>query len=59
MKRGTTFGGGSVKSALFWMLEQVLGGDFTEETKQAWTEIYGLLSEAMIGLPSGPGALSA
>lgn len=33
--------------ALIWTLEQGLGTDFTPETRQAWIEVYSLLSEVM------------
>ena len=38
----------TVGAALIWTLEQGLGDDFTEETKEAWVTVYGLLSSAMI-----------
>lgn len=37
----------SVGSALLWTLEQGLGKDFTPETREAWTVVYGLLAGAM------------
>jgi len=37
----------TVAEALLWTLEQALGKDFTPETKQAWTEAYGMLANAM------------
>jgi len=39
----------TVAEALLWTLEQALGKDFTPETKQAWTEAYGMLANAMQG----------
>jgi hemoglobin-like flavoprotein len=40
------------EAALLWTLEQVQGSDFTSETKAAWQEVYALLSNALIELPS-------
>ena len=37
----------TVGIALLWTLEQGLGKDFTAETKQAWTETYKLVADAM------------
>jgi len=37
----------TVAEALLWTLEQALGKDFTPEAKQAWTEAYGMLANAM------------
>lgn len=37
-----------VADALLWTLEQGLGKDFNEETKDAWVEVYTLLSQTMI-----------
>ena len=37
----------TVGVALLWTLEQGLGPDFTPEVKQAWTEVYGVLSGTM------------
>ncbi|EWH12165.1 hemoprotein [Catenovulum agarivorans DS-2] len=37
-----------VGAALIWTLEQGLGDAFTEEVKQAWVDVYGLLSSVMI-----------
>ena len=36
-----------VGEALLWTLEMGLGSAFTPETKQAWTEVYGLLATTM------------
>jgi nitric oxide dioxygenase len=36
-----------VGQALLWTLEKGLGADFTAETKAAWTEVYGVLADAM------------
>ena len=38
----------TVGAALLWTLEQGLGDDFDDNTKQAWTAAYGLLATAMI-----------
>jgi hemoglobin-like flavoprotein len=38
----------AVGTALLWTLEQGLGTHWNEELKEAWTEVYTLLSEAMI-----------
>lgn len=38
----------TVGMALLAMLENVLGGDFTAETRRAWTDLYGLISETML-----------
>jgi methyl-accepting chemotaxis protein len=38
----------SVAQALLWTLEQGLGGEFTEDVKSAWTEVYMLLAGVMI-----------
>ena len=35
--------------ALLWMLDQVLGEAFTPEVREAWTEVYALLSNTMQG----------
>lgn len=37
-----------VGEALLWTLEQGLGEGFTPEVKQAWTDVYGLISKTMI-----------
>lgn len=37
--------------ALLLTLEEMLGEDFTEETRAAWTETYNVLAVAMIKLP--------
>ena len=37
----------TVGTALLWTLEQALGEDFTAETKEAWTEVYGWLTQTM------------
>ena len=37
----------TVGEALLWTLEMGLGSGFTPETKQAWTEVYGLLATTM------------
>jgi len=33
--------------ALLWMLEHVLGEAFTPQVREAWTQVYGLLSTTM------------
>jgi hemoglobin-like flavoprotein len=38
----------TVASALLWTLEQGLGDDFDDDTKEAWTTAYGLLATTMI-----------
>ncbi len=37
-----------VGEALIWTLEQGLGDEFTEDVRNAWTEVYGALSSTMI-----------
>lgn len=37
----------TVGAALLWTLGQGLGDDFTDETKAAWTTVYGVLSSTM------------
>lgn len=37
----------TVAEALLWTLEKGLGADFTIETKEAWTAVYGLLAQTM------------
>lgn len=37
----------SVGAALLWTLEQGLGEDFTTETANAWTKVYGVLATTM------------
>lgn len=37
-----------VREALLWTMEKVLKGDFTPEIQQAWTDVYRVMSEAMI-----------
>ena len=38
----------AVGTSLLYTLEQGLGAEWTEELKAAWTEVYTILSEAMI-----------
>jgi hemoglobin-like flavoprotein len=38
---------GSIGSALLWLLEQVLGEEFTPELREAWSEAYLLVSSIM------------
>jgi hemoglobin-like flavoprotein len=46
-----------VGAALIWTLEQGLGEAFTSEVKDAWVEVYGVLSQTMIeGLRALPKA---
>jgi hemoglobin-like flavoprotein len=42
-----------VGAALLWTLEKGLGPDFTSETKAAWAQTYGALSDAMIAAAYG------
>jgi hemoglobin-like flavoprotein len=37
----------TVGAALLWTLHKGLGDDFTPETKEAWTVVYGVLSTTM------------
>lgn len=37
----------TVGSALLWTLETGLGEAFTEDTKEAWTTLYGVLADTM------------
>ncbi|MDH3475093.1 MAG: globin domain-containing protein [Rhodospirillales bacterium] len=37
----------TVAEALLWTLEQGLGDAFTDEVKEAWTAVYGVLAEVM------------
>lgn len=37
----------SVGTSLLWTLEKALSLDFTEQTKEAWAALYGLLAETM------------
>lgn len=37
----------TVGTALLWTLEAGLGEAFTEETKEAWATVYGILSDTM------------
>ena len=39
----------TVGAALLKTLEQGLGEGFTEETKHAWTVVYGVMADVMIG----------
>jgi hemoglobin-like flavoprotein len=34
--------------ALIWALEHVLGNDFTPDVREAWTELYGMISNIAI-----------
>ena len=42
-----------VGNALFWTLEKGLAEKWDEEVKNAWTECYGILSNAMITAAEG------
>ena len=46
----------TVGTALIWTLEQGLGDDFTEQTKEAWVAAYGLLTSVMIEAGEGSAA---
>ena len=37
-----------VGECLLWTLEKVLGDKWNDETREAWTEVYGVFSDAMI-----------
>jgi hemoglobin-like flavoprotein len=37
----------TVGKALLWTLEQALEDDFTDETKKAWSTVYGVLAQMM------------
>jgi nitric oxide dioxygenase len=37
----------SIGAALLWLLEQVLGEEFTPELKDAWSEAYLLVASVM------------
>jgi hemoglobin-like flavoprotein len=37
----------TVGAALLWTLEQGLGGDYTQETANAWTAVYSVLATTM------------
>jgi hemoglobin-like flavoprotein len=39
---------GTVGAALLWTLEQGLGDAWNDELKEAWTQVYGVLSSTMI-----------
>jgi len=42
-----------VGAALLWTLEQGLGSAFTAEVREAWTTVYGVLADNMIGAMDG------
>ena len=46
----------TVGTALIWTLEQGLGDDFTDQTKEAWVAAYGLLTSVMIEAGEGSAA---
>lgn len=37
-----------VGECLLWTMEKVLGDKWNDETREAWTAVYGVLSDAMI-----------
>jgi hemoglobin-like flavoprotein len=37
----------TVGAALLWTLQKGLGDDFTDETKEAWTVVFGVLASVM------------
>ena len=41
----------TVGNALIWAIQELLGDDFTVETKEAWAEVYTLLARAMQSAP--------
>jgi hemoglobin-like flavoprotein len=43
----------TVGAALLWTLEQGLGSAFTAEVREAWTTVYGVLADTMIGAMDG------
>jgi hemoglobin-like flavoprotein len=43
----------TVGAALLWTLEKGLGGAFTAEVREAWTTVYGVLADTMIGAKDG------
>lgn len=43
----------TVADVLLWTLEQGLGDDFTPEVRDAWSSVYFLLAETMIGAADG------
>ncbi len=43
----------TVGGALLWTLEQGLGAAFTDEVRQAWTAVYGVLADAMTSAAVG------
>jgi hemoglobin-like flavoprotein len=50
----------TVGQALILTLEEVLGEDFTDDTREAWTVAYGLLASTMIGaMESAPVGMRA
>lgn len=49
----------TVGTALLWTLEQGLGPDFTDETRDAWSEVYEVLATVMQDAAYGPPALHA
>ncbi len=45
-----------VGQALLWTLAKGLGDDFTDEVKEAWTTVYGILAKTMIDAAEGASA---
>ena len=43
----------TVAEALLWTLEQGLGDAFTADLREAWTKVYTILAEVMIGAAQG------
>lgn len=48
----------TLRTALLGALEQVLGDEFTAETRKAWSDVYDLLASAMLKFPRVSGPLS-
>jgi nitric oxide dioxygenase len=44
---------GTVGEALLWTLETVLGDRWDDDTRIAWTEVYGLVANTMINAENG------
>ena len=43
----------TMREALFWMLAQALGDEFTDEVAAAWAAAYALLADAMLSGAAG------
>jgi hemoglobin-like flavoprotein len=50
---------GTVATALLDALAKGLGDDFTPKTKDAWVEVYGLVSSVMIAAAEEPAIAAA